>query len=73
MKNLFAIGPQGGNLKQRALGDGLAPLDSALGRHADPVRALCIPKRRLWAGQAMNHMDLLNRAEAYATLRRWLA
>ena len=35
-----SLGAQGGTIKEKLLGDGLVPLDSALGRHADPARAL---------------------------------
>jgi PGAP1-like protein len=67
-----SLGHKGGDLKERALGDGLVPLDSALGRHADPARALGFPKQNQWIGKAMNHMDLLSRGDVYAMLRRWL-
>jgi hypothetical protein len=60
-------------LAERLLGDGLVPLDSALGRHADPSRALAIPRRRQWVGYRMGHLDLLSRPEVYAQLRDWLA
>jgi pimeloyl-ACP methyl ester carboxylesterase len=54
------------------LGDGLVPLDSALGRHVDSSKNLAIPKTRQWVGYGMNHMDLLDRKEVYAQLRRRL-
>ena len=57
---------------ERLLGDGLVPLDSALGRHADPRRALGIPKSRHWVGHQMRHLELLRRPEVYAQLRAWL-
>lgn len=57
---------------QRLLGDGLVPLDSALGLHADARRSLGLPKSRCWVGYGMNHMDLLDRKEVYARIRRWL-
>ena len=61
----------GAPIKQ-LLGDGLVPLDSALGRHADASESLTFPKTRQWVGYGMNHMDLLDRKEVYAQLRRWL-
>jgi pimeloyl-ACP methyl ester carboxylesterase len=71
-----SIGQQGGDLKGRllanGLGDGLVPLDSALGRHKDPARTLAFAEHRQWVGYGMNHLDLLNRAEVYAQLRQWL-
>ncbi len=57
----------------RHFGDGLVPLDSALGRHADPARTLAFATDRQWVGYGMGHLDLLGRAEVYAQLRRWLA
>ena len=62
---------RGARIKQ-LLGDGLVPLDSALGRHADASESLTFPKTRQWVGYGMNHMDLLDRKEVYAQLRRWL-
>ena len=61
-----------GDPVKRMLGDGLVPLDSALGRHADPRRSLRLPKTRQWVGYGMNHMDLLDREEVQARLMRWL-
>ena len=55
------------------LGDGLVPLNSALGRHANPDLAVCFPESHQWIGYAMNHLDLLDRAEVYEQMRRWLA
>ena len=66
------IGPDSRDLKSRLLGDGLVPLDSALGRHADPSRTLAFAEERQWVGHGINHLALLNHAEVYAQLRRWL-
>jgi len=68
-----SLGAQGGALKERLLGDGLVPLDSALGVHKDPARALDFPPERQWVGYGMNHLDLLGRPEVYAQLKEWLA
>ena len=65
-------GAQSGDLKDRLLGDGLVPLDSALGRHKDPARTLAFAKDRQWIGYGMNHLDLLSRPEVFAQLRQWL-
>ncbi|MGA0609476.1 esterase/lipase family protein [Caldimonas sp. KR1-144] len=67
------IGRQGSDLKDRLLGDGLVPLDSALGRHRDPARTLAFDEHRQWVGEGINHLELLNRAEVSAQLQRWLA
>ena len=70
-------GQQSGSLKDRllasALGDGLVPLDSALGRHKDPARTLAFSEERQWIGYGINHLELLSRPEVFAQLRRWLA
>lgn len=53
-------------------GDGLVPVNSALGRH--PQRARCL---RVAAGHraihyGLNHFELLGNRDVYARLRRWL-
>ncbi|MEP6940679.1 MAG: hypothetical protein ABI846_13020 [Rudaea sp.] len=60
-------------LREKAVGDGLVPLASALGKDADPARSLAIDKADQWVGYGMNHLDLLDREDAYAQIRRWLA
>lgn len=65
-------GQESGDLKDRLLGDGLVPLDSALGRHRTPARCLAFAEHRQWIGYGMNHLDLLGHGEVIAQLRRWL-
>lgn len=55
------------------LGDGLVPLNSALGRHADSGRALAFLDSRVWIGRGMGHEDLLSHADVYERIRSWLA
>jgi pimeloyl-ACP methyl ester carboxylesterase len=57
---------------KRLLGDGLVPVDSALGRHADAARALDFPQAHTHIALGAGHLDLLNRAEVYEALRDWL-
>jgi hypothetical protein len=59
-------------LGERLVGDGLVPLDSALGQHRDPARMLAIPKSRQWIGYGMGHGDLLSHPDVYARIRSWL-
>jgi len=59
-------------LGERLVGDGLVPLDSALGRHRDATRELAIPKNRQWVGYGMRHVELLNHPEVYAEIHSWL-
>lgn len=57
----------------RLLGDGLVPLDSAIGRHPDPDRCLSFDGGDLWVGGGRNHLDLLSCPELYGQIRHWLA
>jgi hypothetical protein len=55
------------------LGDGLVPVDSALGRHRDPRRALAIPESRRWVVRGVGHLDLLGHPLVRERIRRFLA
>jgi pimeloyl-ACP methyl ester carboxylesterase len=68
-----SLGRRDGDVKDRLLGDGLVPLDSALGRHRQPERCLAFAEDRQWIGWGMGHLDLLNHADVYARMRRWLS
>ncbi len=61
-----------GDLKSRLLGDGLVPVDSALGRHEEADKTLQFPESRQWIAPDMKHFDLLNRPEAYEKICEWL-
>lgn len=67
------LGSRRGPVAERLLGDGLVPLDSALGRHAQPDRALAVPAERQWIGYQVGHLQLLSSPEVYARLRDWLS
>jgi hypothetical protein len=73
----FAIaattGKQAGDLKDRLIGDGLVPLASALGCHADHDRNLMFPLSRQWIACETGHFDLLSSLPAYERIRQWLA
>lgn len=66
------LGARRSLLSKRLVGDGLVPLDSALGRHSNAARTLAIPRSHQWIGYNMGHLDLLNRYDCYAQLRDWL-
>jgi len=66
------LGSEPNSLTER-FGDGLVPVDSALGRHEDPRRALGLPQGQQWIGRNMGHLDLLSRPEVYAKLKQWLS
>jgi len=55
-----------------ARGDGLVPVDSALGRHADPALALAFPESHRWIAYGTDHFGLLDRPEVYERIRDWL-
>ena len=65
-------GKQAGDLSDSLIGDGLVPLNSALGRHANPDLNLPFKRGNQWIGYGMNHLGLLNRPEVYSQLRSWL-
>jgi pimeloyl-ACP methyl ester carboxylesterase len=68
-----SLGERRSRLADCLVGDGLVPLDSALGRHPDQARRLRIPKAHRWVGFRMGHLELLHRPEVYAQLHEWLA
>jgi len=52
-------------------GDGLVPVNSALGRHRTPGMSLQFSESRQWIGYGMNHWDLLSHPAIYEQIRRW--
>jgi pimeloyl-ACP methyl ester carboxylesterase len=66
------LGKRRGLVADRLIGDGLVPLESALGRHPDAGRTLAIPKSRQWIGYEMGHLELLGRPEVSSQLEEWL-
>jgi pimeloyl-ACP methyl ester carboxylesterase len=65
-------GRREGDVRDRLLGDGVIPLDTALGRHPDEARTLHFPKSHQWIAFGVHHLDLLNRPEVYQKLKSWL-
>jgi hypothetical protein len=65
------VGERAGDLRDRLAGDGLVPLASATGRHAEAGRALAFPADRQHVATGTHHIDLLG-AGVYPVLRRWL-
>jgi len=66
------LGKKRGRIVERLVGDGLVPLDSALGRHNDPGRTLVFPESNQWVGFETGHLELLGEPAVYAQLREWL-
>lgn len=72
----FAIaatrGKRAGDLRDRMFGDGLVPLNSALGRHPEPELNLEIPDAQQWIGYSMGHLDLISQPVVSTQIKRWL-
>jgi hypothetical protein len=54
-------------------GDGLVPVHSALGLHADGARSLVFPQERQYIAWQTDHMALLTSADVQRRLRLWLS
>lgn len=59
-------------LSERVIGDGLVPLDSALGKSDDPLRTLVFAKPSQWVVYRTNHMELLSSPLVSQKLVEWL-
>lgn len=57
---------------ERLIGDGLVPVDSALGRNRVAARNLNIPENRQWLAYETGHIELLGHPGVYAQMRDWL-
>jgi hypothetical protein len=53
-------------------GDGLVPVESALGEHRAPHLHLNFPTEHQRVVYGAAHLDLLSREEAYAAVKGWL-
>jgi len=56
--------------RKKLPGDGLVPVDSALGRHETPARSLAF--HETWLAYGTGHLDLLGDTLVYERLRSWL-
>ena len=54
-------------------GDGLVPVNSALGLHQDPALSLKVPATRRKICYGLDHFDLLSSADVYKNIHGWLA
>jgi len=63
------VGKKAGDL----FGDGMVPVNSALGRHEDPALTLAFTPSRQWVGYGVNHWELLSQPAVYKQIRRWIA
>lgn len=63
---------QRSRVAERLTGDGLVPLDSALGRHDDPALRLEVPRERQRIVYRTGHLDLLSSPVVAEQLKAWL-
>ncbi len=63
---------KGSTLAERLIGDGLVPLPSALGQHADARRQLGFAREAQRVVYRTRHIDLLHSAEVTHRLLQWL-
>ena len=66
------LGKKRSRLAERLIGDGLVPLDSALGKSRDPENTLAFPTPQQWVGFETGHLELLRSPGVYKQLREWL-
>ncbi len=59
-------------LAERLLGDGLVPVDSALGRHPDPGRTLRFLPSHRFTSTETGHLEMLSHPAVAAQLKAWL-
>lgn len=67
-----ALEPVRQALSRSLVGDGLVPLESALGQHAQARRCLAFAPENQWIAYGVNHLELLKKPEVGAQLVRWL-
>jgi pimeloyl-ACP methyl ester carboxylesterase len=67
-----SAGRRHGPFGEKLLGDGLVPVPSALGHHAEPGRSLPFPESRTRICLGMKHLDLLTRPEVGEQIAAWL-
>lgn len=66
------LASRGDSALRRYVGDGLVPLESALGRHREPARSLAFPRRSQLIAHGTGHIELLSSARIGARIRAWL-
>ena len=66
------LAPKRGLLADRLMGDGLVPLNSALGQHDEPARRLVFARESQYLAYRTGHLDLLSSREVAAQVLAWL-
>ncbi|WJG08159.1 alpha/beta fold hydrolase [Aliiglaciecola sp. LCG003] len=67
------ISANSSRITEQMVGDGLVPLDSALGKHENKTFTLQFPRTHQWIGRDISHMQLLSDPDIYVAIRHWLA
>ena len=70
--NAGPLAPVRQALSHKMVGDGLVPLESALGLHEESGRCLAFAPEKQWIAHDMNHLELLTRPEVTRQLVQWL-
>ena len=65
-------GSQPDSIKSRLLGDGLVPVDSALGLHRDPTLQFPTADDHRWVARNTGHLDLIHSRSVYQRIHDWL-
>jgi len=60
-------------VRNRLLGDGLVPINSALGVHENAKLNLKFKAENKVVLHGMNHLDLLSNSEVYQQIRNWVS
>jgi len=66
------MGKREGDFSDRLMGDGLVPLNSALGYHSKAEFCLSFSQFNQWVGYSMHHLELLSHPNVYAQIKIWL-
>lgn len=62
-----------GRIHRKLIGDGLVPVDSALGQSNNSQRCLQIPEAHQWLGFETGHLELLGNTAVFERLNSWLS
>jgi len=65
------LGTDQTTVKNSIVGDGLVPVDSALGKHSNSEYCLNFPKSSQWIGYGLNHLDLICNSSVYDRIKLW--
>ena len=67
-----STGKKSNKLNDNLIGDGLVPVNSALGQHKNTDLKLNFPKTHQYIIRNINHLELLNNSKVYEILKKYL-